>query len=397
MKLISRYAEEVRRMLELEFFRVDITSNEIRIIASEKPLNENSLADILDSDLFKKSKMEIPYAVGYDMLGAMVIADIAEFPHLLIGGTSNSGKSSAVHSLLMSIVYKQPADKVKLLLMDFGASKLKMFRGVPHMLTPGKIISDIKEGRQFILKLQEVMEHRLKILDTLEVRDYDKQLKKWTSIVCVTDEFSAFIKQLTEGRGSKNSIAIIEDVLARARKVKIHLILAAQDTTKGGMEITNTNLAAGIAFRCKNWHTSKTIIDDTAAVNLSGKGSMYFKCDQGLRRLQGAYMPPGEIMDKLDELRFVNDCSKIEYDEVKSQFSSLQQFESSETDYESFVIEDEDEKLLLEIVQWIQDKEDISNNQLKHKFEMGYERANRFLIRLEEAELISMQKKGAFL
>ncbi len=156
MKLISRYAEEVRRMLELEFFRVDITSNEIRIIASEKPLNENSLADILDSDLFKKSKMEIPYAVGYDMLGAMVIADIAEFPHLLIGGTSNSGKSSAVHSLLMSIVYKQPADKVKLLLMDFGASKLKMFRGVPHNLM---CVFEGQDRKGMIADIKNVIPH----------------------------------------------------------------------------------------------------------------------------------------------------------------------------------------------------------------------------------------------
>ena len=156
VKLISRYAEEVRRMLELEFFRVDITSNEIRIIASEKPLNENSLADILDSDLFKKSKMEIPYAVGYDMLGAMVIADIAEFPHLLIGGTSNSGKSSAVHSLLMSIVYKQPADKVKLLLMDFGASKLKMFRGVPHNLM---CVFEGQDRKGMIADIKNVIPH----------------------------------------------------------------------------------------------------------------------------------------------------------------------------------------------------------------------------------------------
>lgn len=394
VKLISRYAEEVRRMLELEFFRVDITSNEIRIIASEKPLNENSLVDILDSDLFKKSKMELPYAVGYDMLGGMVIADIAEFPHLLIGGTSGSGKSSALHSLLMSIVYKQPADKVKLLLMDFGASRLKMFRGVPHMLTPGKIISDIKEGRQFMLKLQETMEQRLKILDTLDVRDYDKQIKKWPSIICVIDEFSAFIKQLTEGRGNKNTIAIIEDVLARARKVKIHLILAATDTTKGGMEITNTNLAAGIAFRCKNWHTSKTIIDDTDAVNLSGKGSMYFKCDQGLRRLQAAFMPPEEIMDRLDELRFVNNHSEVQYDEMCFEIDSFQKSNNHEI---QIAAANADEQILVEIIEWIQNegKEKISNKQLKDNFEMGYDRANVFLERLEGTGIISEQKKGA--
>lgn len=393
--LLNRYAEEVRRLLELEVFIVEKTSGEIKIVASEKSLGESSLISILQSDQFQESKMEIPYAVGYDILGEAVIADIADFPHLLIGGTSGSGKSSALHSLLMSIVYKQPADKVKLLLMDFGASRLKMFKDVPHMLTPGKIISDFREGCQFILSIQKCVEQRQKILEALDIRDYDKRLEKMPSIVCVIDEFPIFIKQRTEGRGNKNLKAVIEDVLARARKVKIHLILTAQDTTKGGIDIANTNLAAGIAFQCENWQTSKAIIGYTDAVNLSGKGSMYFKCKQGLRRLQMAFMRPEKIMDKLNEMSFVNDCGKIQYDEVKFQFNTLQQSENSKTDYEYLSIEDEDEELLLEIVQWMQDKECISNNQLKHDFEMGYERANRILARLEKAGLISAQKRGA--
>lgn len=390
VNLLNRYAEEVRRLLELEVFIVEKTSEEIKIVASEKSLVEGSLISILQSDQFQESKMEIPYAVGYDILGEAVIADIAEFPHLLVGGTSGSGKSSALHSLLMSIVYKQPADKVKLLLMDFGASRLRMFKDVPHMLTPGKIISDFREGCQFILNLQKCVEQRQKILEALDTSDYDKQLETMPSIVCAIDEFPTFIKQETEGRGNKNLKAVIEDVLARARKVKVHLILTAQDTTKGGIDITNTNLAAGIAFQCKNWHTSKAIIGDVDAVNLSGKGSMYFKCEQGLRRLQGAYMPPEKIMDKLDEMSFENDCSKIKYDEVKFQFNTLQQSEDSKTDYECLSIEDEDEdeRILLKIVEGIQDKEKYSNHQLMKSFKMGYDRAKRLIDRLEEMGIV---------
>lgn len=382
-KLINRHIEDVRGLLEIDVLALD-TSNGIKLIASEKPLNENSLIKILESAKFKESKMEIPYAVGFDLMGEMVIADIDSFPHLLIGGTSGSGKSSAIHSLLMSIVYKQPADKVKLLLMDFGASRLRMFKDVPHMLIPGKVISDIREGHQFILKLQEVVEQRQRILDSLDVRDYDKQLKKWSSIVCVIDEFPAFIKQLTEGRGNKNANEIIEDVLARARKVKIHLILAAQDTTQGGMGITNTNLAAGIAFRCKNWHTSKAIIDDTDAINLSGKGSMCFKCDQGLRRLQGAYMPPEEIMDVLDNMKFFYENR---YDEVILQLNSLQEAGNSESN-QQVPLYTEDERILLKIVEDIQDKEKYSNHQIMKSLKMGHDRAKRLIDRLEEIGII---------
>lgn len=182
---ISKYTGEVRRLLGVEFFTADISSSSIRLILSEKPLKENCLIRMLESQQFKENKMEIPYAVGYDMMGDMVIADIAEFPHLLIGGTTKSGKSSAIHSLLMSIVYKQPADKVKLLLLDFGSSRLNMFMNVPHMLIPSKIIRDALEGQKAMLLLQEEMEHRLKKLDSVDARSYDIEYGKIPSIVCV--------------------------------------------------------------------------------------------------------------------------------------------------------------------------------------------------------------------
>ena len=136
IKLLNRYADEVKRLMEVEFFALDITPGEIKLVVSENPLHENSLIKILESIQFKESEMDIPYAVGYDMMGKMVIADVTEFPHLLIGGGTKSGKSSAIHSLLMSIIYKQSANKVKLLLFDFGASDIKVYDKVPHMLRP---------------------------------------------------------------------------------------------------------------------------------------------------------------------------------------------------------------------------------------------------------------------
>lgn len=394
-KLLSRYAEEVRRLLELEVFMIDILSNEIKLVASEKLLDENSLIKILESDQFKESEMEIPYAVGYDILGEMVIADIAKFPHLLVGGTSGSGKSSALHSILMSIVYKQPASKVKFLLIDFGASDLNNFDKVPHMLRPTIRVGEIEEARSCLLGLQLEMEKRLKKKDTLDIKQFNAEFRKWPSIICVIDEFPAFIRQLTESKHNKKAYTIIEDILSRARKVKIHLVLTAQNASKGNIDIGNTNLGASIAFRCLNRYDSEAIIGCSDAVNLFGEGSMYFRCGQfeGIKRIKGAFMDPDEIPDRLNAMNFIPDDEGETYDEVKLQLNSLQKFENPETDYESSSIEDE--KLFMEIITWIQDKTDISNNQLKHKFEIGYERANRFLVRLEDAGLISAQKRGA--
>ena len=396
--LLGRYIDEVRRSIGVQFLFLDISASSIKLIASDRPLSENSLLKILESQEFKESKMDIPYAVGYDMMGEMVIADVAGFTHLLIGGTSGCGKSSAIHSLLMSIVYKQPADKVKLLLLDFGASRLNMFENVPHMLVPGKTVRDIAEGWQCMFKLQEEMERRLEILDSIDTRSYEKQLGRWPSIVCVIDEFPAFIRQSAEKKESGKLSAVIEDLLARARKVNIHLVLSAQDTTQSSIEIKNTNLAAGIAFRCTNWHTSKAIIGDTVATELSGKGAMYFKCDQfeGLKRLQGSYMLPEEIMDTLDAMDFGDSNFKGKYEKVIFEIDTIKKESQSDTAYASEGEEDRDEQLLVGIVEWIwkSKRENISNKQIKDNFKMGYDRANGFLRLLEGAEIVSAQRKG---
>ena len=390
-RMINRYAEEIRRLLDVKFFVSDITPSSIRLIASEKPLQENSLRKILESQTFSENTMEIPYAVGYDVMGEMVIADVAKFPHLLIGGTSGSGKSSALHSLLMSIAYKQPADKVKLLLIDFGASGLKVFDRVPHMLQPTIKANEVEKARQSISRLHEIMEDRLNTKDSSDVNTFATVYKKWPSIVCVIDEFPAFIQQLPERKGSRNSRVIIEDLLARARKVKIHLILTAQDTTKDGIGIKNTNLAAGIAFKCTNWHTSKVIIGESDAVNLSGEGAMYFS-HNGLKRLQGSFILEDDIEGELDKIKFF--YSKI-YDEVDFHFDSDQECNGTESSEEVPTIEDEDDSLLLEMVVWLQGKENVSNNQIKQKFKMGYDVAKRFLSHLEDAGIVSVLARGS--
>ena len=389
-RMISRYADEIRRLLDVKFFVSDITPSSIRLIASERPLQENSLCKILESQAFRENTMEIPYAVGYDVMGEMVIADVAKFPHLLIGGTSGSGKSSALHSLLMSIACKQPADKVKLLLIDFGASGLKVFDRVPHMLQPTIKANEVEKARQCISRLHEIMEDRLNTKDSSDVNTFTTVYKKWPSIVCVIDEFPAFIQQLPDRKGSANSRVIIEDLLARARKVKIHLILTAQDTTKEGIGIKNTNLAAGIAFKCTNWHTSKVIIGESDAVNLSGEGAMYFR-HNGLKRLQGSFILEDDIEGELDKINFFYSET---YDGIDFQLDSVQGYNDTERRKEEPTIEDKGDALLLEMVVWLQDKEDVSNNQIKHKFKMGYDVAKRFLSQLEDAGIVSPGIKG---
>ena len=393
-KLISRYADEIRRLLELEFFFTDIRSSSIKIIASKKPLKENSLRKLLESSQFRESKMKIPYAVGYDMLGDVVIADIAEFPHLLIGGTRGSGKSSAVHSLLMSIVCKQKADKVKLLLLDFGASGLKMFEKVPHLLTSVITISEMERGKQCILKLKQEMERRLEKIESIDERYRNKELVKLPFIICVIDEFPAFVRNFKK---NSKSVDMFMDLLERARKVKIHLILTAQDATNNNILIKKTNLGAAIAFKCTTQYDSQAIIAAYDAVNLSGKGSMYFKCYQheGIKRMQGAFMPPTEIMDTLDNIKFDYEAIKKQDTEIDFGFEYLPKLDNSEYEIDSPTPQDIHDEKLAEIIVWSLSRYKISNKQIKDNYEVGYDKANVFLNELESFGIISEQKKGS--
>lgn len=379
---ISKYVDVVKRLMDLEFLSPVISANSIKLIASKKPLNENSLHDMLESQTFKESKMEIPYAVGYDIMGEMVFADIVEFPHLLIGGTSGSGKSSALHSLLMSIVYKQPTDKVKLLLLDFGASGLNMFDKTPHMLLP--TIDDAEEGLQYLLKLRDEVKRREYIIKHKSDRDYERL----PYIVCVVDEFQDFVLQLTQSREGRNSLKIINGLLSKARKAKIHLILSAQEPSTKLIEISSANLGARIAFRCMDWHKSQAIIGRSDAENLSGEGSMYFKCPQlgGLNRLQGSFMPPKEIKNILARIVYIPSSGK--YEEVPFELEPTP--DHTETPLATSP-ENSDEKVLIEIVRWIVNNKlaSLSNNKLKKDWKMGYGRANLFLKRLEEEGIVS--------
>ncbi len=392
-KLISRYADEVRRLLGLEFFVPDIRHSSIKIIASKNPLQENSLLNMLASEEFGKVRMKIPYAVGYDMLGEMVFADIAEFPHLIIGGATGYGKSSALHSLLMSIVFGTRARRVKLMLIDFGASRLNMFADVPHLLAPVVGMNELIKGDQYITALQEEMERRLNIFEQNE-----KELDNLPSIVCVIDEFPAFIHGLIANEiiHKRDLYAPLVDLLSRARKVKIHIILAAQDATKDNMKIKLTNLAAAIAFRCRSWRDSMAILDEPDAAKLSGKGSMYFQCYQheGLLRLQGAYMEPDQIRHHVQNAKFdlsgASDFSLEGLDEREILFDTENVSDSHRTDPQY-----EEEQVLSKIIVEALSKRKFSNNMVKKTSQMGYTRAENFMKKLEKYGIVEKQRKGA--
>jgi S-DNA-T family DNA segregation ATPase FtsK/SpoIIIE len=301
-KKIKENAENVRESMAVAVLEVQSINDTNAIILSEQPLNENSLVKILDSTAFIESNAVIPYAVGYDSSGAMVIADIFDFPHLLIGGTTKSGKSTALYSILLSILHKKGADEVNFLIFDYGKTELVHFSKMPHLshsiITTGP--KGFDEGYKTVLALQAEMNRRLPLYQN-DRATYDKL----PYIVCIIDEFQKFINELPEKNDREMLLEAILKLLATARGAKIHMIIATQNPTVRNLKIDPANLDAKIALKCSNIYASKAIIGCGGAEKLT-KGSLYFRSAEYPEniKLKSSFISEGDLVKKLEGMTF---------------------------------------------------------------------------------------------
>jgi len=305
----------------------------------------------------------------------------------LIGGTTGGGKSTALHSLLMSIVYKQKPGDVHLLILDFGSSELDVFAEVPHLDVP--IVTDMQMGLELLKQLKMVMERRINLYVTNRTAFDDE-----APIVCIIDEFPAFIGNITSGKGNRRNYEVVQDILQLGRKNKIHMILAAQDPTKESIKISTANITARMAFRCAAKHNSRVILEHSGAESLTGLGSMYFVSRQhvGLKYLQGSYMHEKDIKKTLRELVYGA------YTEVEPIVKHLGVSESDfDIDIEASGTSNDpedmtDDQLLAEIIMLAFRQGELSNNQIQNEFSMGYNRAKRFETKIETLGIIPRRK-----
>ena len=389
---IIRYAEEVRRLLEkIAFFLPVVETNAIKIDMSENDVMENSLMKILQSPEFMNSNMKIPYAMGYDILGEIYVTDLEKFPHLLLGGTTGGGKSTALHSLLMSIAYKQSPEAVEVIILDFGSSELEPFGCIPHMMQP--IVTDMQKGLCVLKSLRTLMEERIALFGKDRTA-----FEKLPYIVCIIDEFPAFVGRITSGKGNKRNREVIQDLLQRGRKSRVHMVLAAQDPIKENMKISTTTITARMAFRCASKHNSRAILEYSGAEGLTGIGTMYFVSKQhtGLNFLQGSYMDEKNIKKTLKELGFDDNIKKqLDFADVLSDEGNGNNVEIvSEMDRDqSQPFEMTDEELLANIIMLAFRRGEISKHHIENKYKMGYGRAKRYIDKMEDYDLIE-RKQG---
>lgn len=373
--MIFDRASDVQIALRLPLFQPFKENLTIRIAASERPVKENSLRKMLTSPAFSKCTKGIPLALGYTVRGEMYFTDLAELKHALYGGSTGSGKSVGLQCLVMSIIAKQPVTSVNLLLFDIGANTLTLFDGVPHLSHP--IVKDAETGISVMEALVRELERRI-ALDP-------KELQALPSIVCVVDEYVSFVSNISDKKAAKSLTDAISNLLRRGRHARIHIILATQDPKTKNMMVDLGNITARMAFACAKFHNSVTILGESGAEKLPGKGAMLFKSPThpDPLYLQGAFMSSEEISRVLQRINEQSlDRSNIflitEYDA-----SQLPVGEAGvlipRTSYTN--------RELANIMIWALEREDVSANQIQKKFRMS-NRADDVMDELERLGIV---------
>jgi len=376
---VFKEAENVRIAAKLEYLKPTTVDSSTVIVASEKLLKEDDLIKIMDSPLFKESTLKIPFAMGYDIMGEMVVEDLAEFTHTLIGGTTGSGKSTALHTLILSIVCKQSSDDVKLLIFDFGITFLSQFRKVPHLAHP--IVDDMATGHLVIDELYSEMERRRKLYH--KDPDDRSEFNKLPSIFCIIDEFPQFISYGNDRKKQKELQSLIMSLLAQARGLKIFMVLAAQDPTEKNMKCGMTNLETVLAFKCGREHNSRVMLGESGAEKLLGNGDMLFK-SRGIKSVQGAHIIEENIAAYLEK----HMCTSGDNSHIITIPAHVESSSDGSINLPKTNAVDEFNKNIAEIIMILLKQRYISNDAVQKQLEVAYHKANEYMAKLEEYKLI---------
>lgn len=348
-------------------------------IGIEVPNDESqmvSVREIIDSDEFKNFKSPLAMGLGKDVAGRIIIGDIGKMPHLLIAGSTGSGKSVCVNTLITSIMYKAKPDEVKLMLIDPKVVELANYNGIPHLLVP--VVTDPKKAANALGWAVSEMNRRYKLFAENQVKDVSSYNEKsddpLPKIVIIIDELADLMMV------SANDV---EDHICRlaqmARAAGMHLIVATQrpsvDVITG---VIKANIPSRIAFAVSSQTDSRTIIDMGGAEKLLGKGDMLFYPLGAAKpmRLQGAFISEAESENIIEYVK--KEAGEISYaGDIEESISSVNTERNG----------DEDE-LLYDAISFVVANGQASSSMLQRKYKIGFNRAARLIDNMEERGIV---------
>ncbi|WP_029232028.1 FtsK/SpoIIIE family DNA translocase [Butyrivibrio sp. VCB2006] len=393
---IVNLADDIKMNLAAKDIRIEAPIPGKAAVGIEVPNKENqavALRDLFESTEYKEFESKLAFAVGKDIAGKTVVADIAKMPHLLIAGATGSGKSVCINTIIMSLIYKAKPEEVQMIMIDPKIVELSVYNGIPHLMIP--VVTDPKKAAAALNWAVAEMTNRYKKFADNGVRDlkgYNKLAKDkddpdmpvLPQIVVIVDELADLMMV------SANEV---EDAICRltqlARAAGIHLIIATQrpsvDVITG---LIKANMPSRVAFAVSSGVDSRTILDINGAEKLLGKGDMLFY-PQGYTkpaRVQGAFVSDKEVQAVTDFLRGQNIESSYGED-IENQINSMQSSGSSGGGFGGDSDSGRDE-YFVQAGNIIIEKEKASIGMLQRAFKIGFNRAARIMDQLCEAGVV---------
>ena len=398
---VTNLADDIALALGASGVRIAAIPDKISVVGIEVPNRIVSVVmarEVIDSPEFEKCKSRVSFAVGKDIGGNRIIGDIGKLPHLLIAGTTGSGKSVCMNSLIISLLYKAKPEEVKLIMIDPKMVELGIYNGIPHLLIP--VVTDPKKAAGSLQWAVTEMMRRYRMMADAGVRDlesYNKQarasaddeLEPMPQIVVVIDELADLM--LVAAKEVEESICRIAQM---GRASGIHLVIATQrpsaDVITGLMK---ANIPSRIAFAVASAMESRIILDTAGAEKLVGKGDMlYAPLGQGKpKRVQGCFITDDEVQEVVS---FVKASSEAEYSdavmaEIDKKAAESGKSSSGSSDSAAAETDSSDgDEMLPAAVDVILETGQASVSMLQRRLKLGYARAARIMDEMEERGIV---------
>ena len=396
---ITNLADDIALALGASGVRIAPIPDKISVVGIEVPnklVSAVHIRDVLESREFTQHKSSVAFAVGKDIAGNNIIGNIAKLPHVLIAGTTGSGKSVCTNSLIVSLLYKSTPDEVRFIMVDPKMVELAPYNGIPHLLIP--VVTDPKKAAGALQWAVYEMMKRYKLFSEHNVKDLagynalaaaDETLKKLPSVVVVIDELADLM--LVAAKEVEESICRVAQM---GRAAGMHLVIATQrpsaDVITGLMK---ANIPSRIAFAVASSLESRIILDTTGAEKLVGRGDMlYAPLGEGKpRRVQGCFISAEEI-DRV--VGFVKANGAAQYDE-----SVIDKIEQAVAEKEKGgkgapsgaapePVADEGDELLPAAIDVVMETGQASVSMLQRRLKLGYSRAARIVDEMEQRGIV---------
>ena len=394
---ITNLADDIALALGATGVRISAIPEKISVVGIEVPnklVSTVRIRDVIDSLEFNKSKSRISFAVGKDISGKCIIGDIARLPHMLIAGTTGSGKSVCMNSLIISLLYKAKPEEVRLIMVDPKMVELGIYNGIPHLLIP--VVTDPKKAAGALQWAVTEMMKRYRLMADAGVRDLEAYNKTCTGedgreklpqIVVVIDELADLM--LVAAKEVEESICRVAQM---GRASGMHLVIATQrpsaDVITGLMK---ANIPSRIAFAVASAMESRIILDTAGAEKLVGKGDMlYAPLGQGKpKRVQGCFITDDEVQAVVE---FIKHNAVATYDddvmaEINQKAEQSGKYGGSTVTAAAEPVTEGDE-LLPAAVDVIMETGQASVSMLQRRLKLGYARAARIVDEMEEKGIV---------